>query len=81
MGEPLARTLEAMPRPLVVIAAGSDAVSGGLHAGSYAVHAGVAGLVPVDVWVPGNPATPFGLLHAILLAVGRLTDQGQASTR
>ena len=58
MTEPLARTLEAMPRPLIVIAAGTDAIGGGLVAGSYATHAGVADLLPVDVWVPGNPAQP-----------------------
>ncbi|HEY7225080.1 MAG TPA: hypothetical protein VH561_16020 [Micromonosporaceae bacterium] len=74
MTQPLARTLEAMPRPLVVIAAGTDAVSGGLVAGSYATHAGIGDLVPVDVWVPGNPASPFSLLHGILLALGRVPD-------
>ena len=72
MTEPLARTLDGMLRPLVVIAAGADAVSGGLVAGSYATHAGVGDLLPVDVWVPGNPPSPFSLLHAILLALGRV---------
>ena len=72
MRAPLARTLDATPRPLVVIAAGTDAVSGGLIAPSYATSGGIADLVPVDVWVPGSPPTPFQLLHAILLATGRL---------
>ncbi len=72
MTEPLARTLQAMPRPLVVIAAGTDAVSGGLLAGSYATHGGIGDLLPVDVWIPGNPPTPFSLLHGILLALGRV---------
>jgi Ni,Fe-hydrogenase III small subunit/ferredoxin len=74
MSEPLARTLEAMPRPLVVIAAGTDAVSGGLLAGSYATHPGIGDLLPVDVWAPGNPPSPFTLLHAILLALGRVPE-------
>lgn len=74
MTEPLARTLEAMPQPLVVIAAGADAASGGLFAGCYATHAGIGDLVPVDVWIPGNPPSPFSLLHGILLALGRLPE-------
>ena len=72
MAGPLRRTLEAMPAPTVVIAAGTDAISGGLTAPTYAVAGGVGGLVPVDVWVPGSPPSPFSLLHAILLALGRV---------
>ncbi len=80
MREPLVRTLEAMPRPLVVIAAGTDAISGGLVAGSYATHPGVGDLLPVDVWAPGNPPSPFTLLHAILLALGRLPSPSPSRT-
>ena len=28
----------------------------------------------VDVWVPGSPATPFALLHGLLLATGRVSE-------
>jgi Ni,Fe-hydrogenase III small subunit/ferredoxin len=72
MRTPLQRTREAMPDPVVVIAAGSDAISGGLFHNSYAAESGVGAIVNVDVWVPGAPASPFSLLHAILLGVGRL---------
>jgi len=72
MVEPLARTLQAMPRPLAIIAAGSDACSGGLVSPSYATSGGVGGLLPVDVWVPGSPPSPFSLLHGLLLALGRV---------
>lgn len=65
---PLARTRAAMPDPVVVIATGTDAVSGGL----VGPEMGVARLLPVDVFVPGAPAPPFALLHGILLALGRL---------
>lgn len=71
MIQPLARTLEAMPRPVVVIAVGTDAISGGLVSPSYATTGGVDHHVPVDVWVPGSPASPFAILHGILLALGR----------
>ena len=63
-------TYEAMPSPKVVIAVGTDAVSGGLVGGTYASGQGVAGTVPVDVFVPGSPPSPFGILYGILLAVG-----------
>lgn len=76
MARPLQRTLEATPRPVVVIAAGVDAVSGGLVAPGYAVASGIGGLIDVDIWVPGSPPSPFSLLHALLLAMGRLTPEG-----
>ena len=34
--------------------------------------AGSAARSPVDVWLPGSPPSPFGILHALLLALGRL---------
>jgi len=73
MVEPLRRTLEAMPRPLVVIATGADAVSGGLIGRGYTGGTGVGAILDVDVWIPGSPASPFSLLHAILLALGRVS--------
>jgi Ni,Fe-hydrogenase III small subunit/ferredoxin len=72
MTEPLRRTYEGMPDPKIVIAVGTDAVSGGLVAASYAVTGGVAATVPVDVFLPGSPPTPFSILHAILLGLGRI---------
>jgi Ni,Fe-hydrogenase III small subunit len=72
MAAPLARTYEAMAQPVVVIAAGADAISGGLVSPSYATSGGIGDLVHVDIFVPGSPASPFSLLHAILLAMGRM---------
>ena len=56
-----------MPDPKIVIAVGTDAVSGGLIGPSYARPAGSARPVPVDVWLPGSPPSPFSILHALLL--------------
>ena len=70
---PLRHTFEVMPDPKVVIAAGTDAISGGLIGTGYASLGGVSDAVPVDVFVPGSPPTPFGLLHGILIAVGLLS--------
>lgn len=75
MAGPVARTLEATARPVVVIAAGTDAISGGMVGRGYATAGGVADLIDVDVWVPGSPASPFALLQGILLALGRLPGQ------
>ncbi len=72
MWAPLKRTREAMPDPVVVIAAGVDAVSGGLLNTSYMGRGGIGDVLDVDIWVPGSPASPFSLLNAILLALGRL---------
>lgn len=72
MTEPLRRTYDATPEPKIVIAVGTDAVSGGLLADSYAATGGIASTVPVDVWVPGSPPAPFAILYSLLLAVDRL---------
>ena len=75
MAEPLRRTYEAMPHPKVVIAVGTDAVGGGITGPSYATEGGIGGIVPVNVWLPGSPPSPFSILHALLLALGRLPAQ------
>jgi len=72
MAGPLRTTYEAMPDPKVVLAAGTDAISGGLVRPSYATRDGVESIVPVDIFVPGSPPSPFSLLHGILLAIGLL---------
>ena len=80
MAAPLRRTREAMPDPVVVIAAGTDAISGGLFGDGYSSGGGVGDLVDVDVWVPGAPASPFSLLQGILLALDRLPAAHAGST-
>jgi Ni,Fe-hydrogenase III small subunit/ferredoxin len=69
MTGPLRTTYDGMPDPRVVIAVGTDAVSGGLLRDQLT---GMAGTVPVDIWVPGSPPPPFGILNALLIAVGKL---------
>jgi Ni,Fe-hydrogenase III small subunit/ferredoxin len=74
MHDPLRETYEAMPEPKVVIAAGTDAISGGLIGGTYVAKGGLSDVLPVDVFVPGSPPSPFGLLQGILLAIGLLPE-------
>lgn len=59
---------EQMPAPKWVIAMGNCAVSGGPFAGphNYNVIEGVDRLIPVDVYVPGCPPRPEGLIEGIL---------------
>ena len=71
MEEHLRRTYEAMPEPRVVIAAGTDACSGGIWAGPE-VRGGVDQVLSVDVYIPGDPPSPITLLHGLLLASGRV---------
>jgi Ni,Fe-hydrogenase III small subunit len=76
MDGPLRACYEAMPDPRVVVAVGSDAISGGIISPSYATACGVSDKLPVDVWVPGSPPSPFSVLQGILMAVGRLPNKG-----
>jgi Ni,Fe-hydrogenase III small subunit/ferredoxin len=71
MQEPLRRCFDAMAEPRLVIAAGTCAISGGLHRGGYAEANGVAEILPVAAYVPGCPPHPWSIIHAILLAMGR----------
>jgi Ni,Fe-hydrogenase III small subunit/ferredoxin len=77
MAAPLRTTYEAMPHPKVVIAVGTDAVSGGIVSPSYATGGGIGSIVPVDVWLPGSPPSPFAILSALLLALGRPALRGE----
>jgi Ni,Fe-hydrogenase III small subunit/ferredoxin len=72
---------DGMPEPKVIIATGTDAVSGGLIAGSEMVSGGVGGGVPVDVWLPGAPPSPFGILNALLIATGKLATARNGGQR
>jgi Ni,Fe-hydrogenase III small subunit/ferredoxin len=94
MAESLRITYDGMPDPKVVIAVGTDAVSGGLHSvGSYSqgdatpagaalpgtgLH-GIGDIVPVDIWIAGSPPSPFGLISAVLLAIGKLAGGGKGA--
>jgi Ni,Fe-hydrogenase III small subunit len=75
MAQSLRETYDGMPDPKVVIAVGADACSGGLL-GEWLT--GVGADVPVDVWVPGSPPSPFGILNALLIAIGKLADTRKA---
>jgi len=71
MATPLRKTLEAVPRPRVVVACGDCAVSGGIFAGAYGVTGPISDVVPVDVEIPGCPPEPAMITEALRGLTGR----------
>jgi len=68
----LMKTWQAVPEPKLCIASGSCAIAGGPFAGSPEVLGGVAGLIPVDLFIPGCPPHPITTLDALLHLLGRM---------
>ena len=64
--ESVMEVLSQMPKPHVVIAIGSCAVSGGVFRGSYALEGPLDNLYPVDLYVMGCPPKPEAILSALL---------------
>jgi len=71
MVEPLRRAYDALPAPKAVVAVGACPISGGVFAGTPGLAGTLADLLPVDVFVPGCPPAPLGILDGLLKLTGR----------
>ncbi len=75
MAGPLRKTLEATPRPRVVIACGDCALNRGVFADAYGVVGAVGEVVPVDVEIAGCGRTRGCLLRSTPETSRRLRSQ------
>lgn len=71
MAAPLRRTVEATPRPRMVLAVGDCARNCGAFAGAYGVAGSVGDHVDVDLDVPGCPPGPDAIVAALRQVTGR----------
>ena len=70
MAEPLEITYEAIPSPKIIILAGTDAISGGIFAGSPALNRKFIEEHDIDLYIPGNPVHPLTFINGILDLLG-----------
>lgn len=68
---PLVNTVEATPKPRVVVSIGDCTRGCGAFAGSYAIAGSVDDIVDVDVHVPGCPPPPEAIVAAVRAVTGR----------
>jgi NADH-quinone oxidoreductase subunit B len=66
MAGPLLRLWEEMPEPKWCVAMGDCTCSGGRFKRSYSVVQGIDRIMPVDVYVPGCPPRPEGLIYGMM---------------
>ncbi|MEI6059256.1 MAG: NADH:ubiquinone oxidoreductase [Bacteroidota bacterium] len=66
MAEPLQICYDATPDPKIIVLVGTDAISGGIFAGSPAIDRKFLDTHKVDLYIPGNPAHPLTIINGLL---------------
>jgi Ni,Fe-hydrogenase III small subunit len=71
MSEALQICYDAIPKPKLIILSGTDAISGGIFAGSPAIDRSFLEKKLIDLYIPGNPPHPLTFINGILDMLGR----------
>jgi NADH-quinone oxidoreductase subunit B len=66
MAGPLVRLWEQMPEPKWCVALGDCTCSGGRYKRSYSTIQGIDRVLPTDVYIPGCPPRPEGLIYGMM---------------
>jgi len=70
MSEALQICYDAIPEPKIIVLAGTDAISGGLFAGSPALNRKFIENHHIDLYVPGNPCHPLTFINGVMDLLG-----------
>jgi Ni,Fe-hydrogenase III small subunit len=66
MAEPLQICYDATPDPKIIVLVGTDAISGGIFAGSPALDRSFLDKYHIDLYIPGNPTHPLTIINGLL---------------